>query len=107
MKYEVVRTETADAQIRKIVLYIAENFDNKVALEKLEELEQNLMFTKFMKIRKKIPFIIELRMNLVKINIYGMEMLQLLTSILIHHDFQQHSIWDIKNSKNFLKRKVA
>lgn len=51
-------------------------------------MEQNLMFTKFMKIRKKIPFIIELRMNLVKINIYGMEMLQLLTSILIHHDFQ-------------------
>ena len=43
MKYEVVRTETADAQIRKIVLYIAENFGNKVALEKLEELEQNIL----------------------------------------------------------------
>lgn len=43
MKYEVVRTETADAQIRKIVLHIAENFGNKVALEKLEELEQNIL----------------------------------------------------------------
>lgn len=43
MKYEVVRTETADAQIRKIVLYIAENFGNKVALEKLEELQQNIL----------------------------------------------------------------
>lgn len=43
MKYEVVRTETADVQIRKIVLYIAENFGNKVALEKLEEMEQNIL----------------------------------------------------------------
>ena len=43
MKYEVVRTEMADVQIRKIVLYIAENFGNKVALEKLEELEQNIL----------------------------------------------------------------
>lgn len=43
MKYEVVRAEMADVQIRKIVLYIAENFGNKVALEKLEELEQNIL----------------------------------------------------------------
>ena len=33
MKYEVIRTDTADALIRKIVLYIAENFGNEVARE--------------------------------------------------------------------------
>ena len=43
MKYKVVRTETADAQIRKIILCVAENFVKEVALEKLEELEQNLL----------------------------------------------------------------
>lgn len=39
MKYTIVRTDTADALIRKIVLYIAENFGKDTALEKLEELE--------------------------------------------------------------------
>lgn len=43
MKYKVFRTETADAQIRKLILYVAENFGKEVALEKLEELEQNLL----------------------------------------------------------------
>ena len=43
MKYKVVRTETADAQIRKLILYAAENFGKEVALEKLEALEQNLL----------------------------------------------------------------
>lgn len=43
MKYKVVQTETADAQIRKIILYMAENFGKEVALEKLEELEQNFL----------------------------------------------------------------
>ncbi len=43
MKYEVVRTDTADSLIRKIVLYIAENFGNSVALEKLDELENSIM----------------------------------------------------------------
>ena len=28
MKYEVIRTDTADAGIRKIILYIAQNFGN-------------------------------------------------------------------------------
>ena len=39
MNYKVVQTETADAQIRKIILYVAENFGREVALEKLEELD--------------------------------------------------------------------
>lgn len=43
MKYKVIRTETADAQIRKIILYLAENFGNEVALEKLEKLEQSIL----------------------------------------------------------------
>lgn len=43
MNYKVIRTETADAQIRKIILYVAENLGRKVALEKLEELERNLL----------------------------------------------------------------
>lgn len=42
MKYKVIRTETADAQIRKIILYVAENFGNEVVLKKLEELEQSI-----------------------------------------------------------------
>lgn len=43
MKYEVVRTDTADALIRKIILYVAENFGNDVALEKLDYLEKSIM----------------------------------------------------------------
>lgn len=43
MNYKVVQTETADAQIRKIILYVAENFGREVAIEKLEELERNLL----------------------------------------------------------------
>ena len=39
MKYSIVRTETADAGIRKIILYVAQNFGIDVALEKLDEIE--------------------------------------------------------------------
>lgn len=42
MEYTVIRTEIADSQIRQIILHIAENFGKAVALEKLEELENNL-----------------------------------------------------------------
>lgn len=42
MKYSIVRTDTADACIRKIVLYIASNFGKDVALEKLYELEKSI-----------------------------------------------------------------
>lgn len=42
MKYEIVRTDTADAGIRKIILYVAQNFGNSVALEKLEEIEKRI-----------------------------------------------------------------
>ena len=43
MKYEVIRTDTADSLIRKIVLYAAENFGTDVALEKMDNLEEAIM----------------------------------------------------------------
>lgn len=43
MKYEIVRTDTADALIHKIILNIASNFGSDVALEKLDKLETDIM----------------------------------------------------------------
>lgn len=43
MKYEVIRTDSADSLIRKIVLYAAENLGTDVALEKLDNLEEAIM----------------------------------------------------------------
>lgn len=43
MKYKVIRTDTADSLIRRIVLYIAENSGMDVALEKLDYLEESIM----------------------------------------------------------------
>ena len=43
MKYAVIRTDTADAGIRKIILYIAQNFGNTAALEKLDEIEKRIL----------------------------------------------------------------
>ena len=43
MKYEIVRTETADACMRKIILYVAQNFGNRVALEKLDQIEKRIL----------------------------------------------------------------
>ncbi len=43
MKYDVIRTDTADAGIRKIILYVAQNFGNDVALKKLEDIEKCIL----------------------------------------------------------------
>lgn len=43
MKYQLIRTDTADEGIRSIILYIAENFGTDMALKKLDELEADLM----------------------------------------------------------------
>lgn len=43
MKYNVIRTDTADAGIREIILYVAQNFGNSVALEKLDEIEKRIL----------------------------------------------------------------
>lgn len=43
MKYNIVRTETADAGIRQLVLYVAQNFGNDVALKKLDEIENKIL----------------------------------------------------------------
>ena len=42
-KYTVIRTDTADSLIHTIILGIAENFGAEVALEKLDELERQIM----------------------------------------------------------------
>ena len=43
MKYKVERTDTADSLIHKIVLFIAENFGNDIALDGLDYLEKSIM----------------------------------------------------------------
>ena len=43
MRYNIGRTDTADAGIRKIVLYVAQNFGNEVALKKLDEIEDRIL----------------------------------------------------------------
>ena len=43
MKYKVERTDTADMLIRKIILFVAENFGNDVALERLDKLEKSIL----------------------------------------------------------------
>ena len=43
MKYRVIRTDIADAGIRRIILYIAQNFGNTVALEKLDQIEDQIL----------------------------------------------------------------
>ncbi len=43
MKYKLLRTATADAFIRKLILYIAQNFGNETALEKLDRLENQIL----------------------------------------------------------------
>ena len=42
-EFSVIRTDTADAHIHKIILYIAEEFGADVALEKLDEMEEQMM----------------------------------------------------------------
>jgi toxin ParE1/3/4 len=43
MRYKVLRTDTADSLIRKIILYVAERCGNDVALEKLNALETSIL----------------------------------------------------------------
>lgn len=43
MKYKIVRTDTADVGIRKIILYVVPNFRNNVALGKLYEIENRIL----------------------------------------------------------------
>ena len=43
MRYSIIRTDTADAGIRKIVLYVSQNFGKAAALKKLDEIEQRIL----------------------------------------------------------------
>lgn len=42
MKYEIIRTETADLGIRNIILHIAENWGADVARQALDQLEKSI-----------------------------------------------------------------
>ncbi len=42
-KYEIVRTDTADEGIRRIILYVAQNFGAEVALKKLDDMEKSIL----------------------------------------------------------------
>ena len=52
MKYKVMRTDTADAAIRKIILYVAQVFGNNAALKKLDETEKRIWF--FIKMMRSV-----------------------------------------------------
>lgn len=41
--YEILRTDTADSQLHQIILHIAESWGADVALEKLDEMEHQIM----------------------------------------------------------------
>lgn len=43
MKYNVIRTDVADSQIKNVILYIAEKFGSDTALEKLDDFEKNIL----------------------------------------------------------------
>jgi toxin ParE1/3/4 len=45
-KYEIMRTDTADMQLHKIILGIAENFGVDVAVEKLDDIENKIKLLK-------------------------------------------------------------
>lgn len=41
--YKIIRTDTADALLHKIIMYIAGNFGNRAALERLNQLETDIL----------------------------------------------------------------
>lgn len=43
MKYKIVNTDVADSNIRRIILYVLERFGKKVAIDKLDYLEENIL----------------------------------------------------------------
>ena len=43
MKYNIVRTDMADSQIRSIILYIAAKFGSDAALQKLDDMENAIL----------------------------------------------------------------
>jgi len=43
LKYEIIRTDLADSQVRSIILYVAEKFGNNIALQKLNDLEEGIL----------------------------------------------------------------
>ena len=78
--YKILRTDTADSQLRQIILYIAENWGSDVALTKLDEIEHQIMLLRenpsmgseprYMVLRRKGYKVLILEKNLIvyKIN---------------------------------------
>ena len=46
MEYKIVRTDSSDEGIRRIILYLAKNYGRKFALEKLTEMEKQILLLK-------------------------------------------------------------
>ncbi len=78
--YKILRTDTADSQLRQVILYIAENWGSDVALTKLDEIECQIMLlrenpslgseSRYMVLRRKGYKVLILEKNLIfyKIN---------------------------------------
>ncbi len=41
--YHIIRTDTADAQLRRIILYISANLGKDVALHRLDQIEKEIL----------------------------------------------------------------
>ena len=79
-QYKIIRTDTADAGLRKIILSIAENFGTETAVKKLDDIERQIsllsdhpymgMDPKYMVLRRQKFKVLILEKNLVfyKIN---------------------------------------
>lgn len=57
-RYRIIRTDTADAGLRKIILYVAVNFGNAVALEKLDNIESGIISYQITHMRELNPDIL-------------------------------------------------
>lgn len=57
-RYRIIRTDTADAGLRKIILYVAVNFGNAVALEKLDNIESGIITYQITHMRELNPDIL-------------------------------------------------
>ena len=79
-KYKIIRTDLADSQLRETILYLAEVYGKDTALEKLDEIEKQIMLLekfpemgvlpKYLVLRKQCFRVLLLEKNMVfyKIN---------------------------------------
>ena len=91
MKYNIIRTDKADEGIRHTVLYLANHFGNKFALEKLDYIENTISLL------KDNPYI----GRRIDDNIYKYVMLNIKSVLYyeIHEDSNTIIIFDLKAFK--------